>query len=135
VAIDQVDPTLVPTHPCRIALMTQLLDPNETLASQVDSAIAGAPPDDALWHNRLRFARTTALSVGIQGPVAGVMVGPAVPASIVGGSVELAYLLGLVAMAFVAYAFVIFSKSFNTAGSVYASNVVALGPTYGFVSA
>ncbi|HUY30499.1 MAG TPA: APC family permease, partial [Acidimicrobiales bacterium] len=39
------------------------------------------------------------------------------------------------AMAFVAYAFVIFSRSFNSAGSVYAFNGSALGPTYGFVSA
>ena len=42
---------------------------------------------------------------------------------------------GLVAMGFVAYAFVIFSRSFNSAGSVYAFNGAALGPTYGFVSA
>jgi amino acid transporter len=115
--------------------MTQLLDPTATLASQVDAAIADAQPDHALEHNQLRFVRTIALSVGIQGPVAGVIVGPAVLASIVGGSGALAYLLGLVAMAFVAYAFVIFSKSFNTAGSVYAFNGAALGPTYGFVSA
>jgi amino acid transporter len=96
--------------------------------------VAGAPSDHALGSNQLRFVRTVALSVGIQGPVAGVIVGPAVLAGIVGGAGALAYLLGLVAMAFVAYAFVIFSRSFNTAGSVYAFNGAALGPTYGFVS-
>ena len=38
-------------------------------------------------------------------------------------------------MGFVAYAFVVFTRSFNTAGSVYAFNGSALGPGYGFVSA
>lgn len=84
---------------------------------------------------RLKFVRTVALSVGIQGPTAGVIVGPAVLAGIVGGSGALAYLLGLVAMGFVAYAFIVFSRSFNTAGSVYGYNRAALGPSYGFVSA
>lgn len=83
----------------------------------------------------LRTLRTTALSVGIQGPVAGVIVGPAILASLVGSAGALAYLLGFVAMAFVAYAFVVFSRSFHSSGSVYAFNTVALGPTYGFVSA
>ena len=115
--------------------MTQTLEPTDTLAQQVEASVADAPPDHSLGHQQLRFVRTIALSVGIQGPVAGVIVGPAVLAGIVGGAGALAYLLGLVAMAFVAYAFVIFSRSFNTAGSVYAFNGAALGPTYGFVSA
>ena len=91
--------------------------------------------EHSLVHGQLRFVRTVALSVGIQGPVAGVIVGPAVLASLVGGSGALVYLLGLIAMAFVAYAFVVFSRAFNSAGSVYAFNGAALGPTYGFVSA
>ena len=115
--------------------MTQVAEVTDTLAERVDASIAGDPPDHSLGHNQLRFVRTIALSVGIQGPVAGVIVGPAVLAGIVGGSGALAYTLGLVAMAFVAYAFVIFSRSFNSAGSVYAFNGAALGPTYGFVSA
>ena len=73
--------------------------------------------------------------MGIQGPTAGVIVGPAVLASIVGGAGALAYLLGFVAMAFCAYAFVIFSRSFNSASSVYAFNGSVFGPRYGFVSA
>jgi len=75
-----------------------------------------------------------ALSVGIQGPTAGVIVGPAVLAGIVGGSGALAYLLALVAMSFVAYAFVLFSRSFNSSSSVYAFNGSTLGARYGFVS-
>ncbi len=88
-----------------------------------------------LARDQLPFVKTVALSVGIQGPVAGVIVGPAILASLVGGSGALAYLLGLVAMAFVAYAFIVFARSFNSAGSIYAFNSAALGPTYGFVSA
>ncbi len=107
----------------------------DTLADRVDAATAGGTPGRSLRHGQLRFVRTIALSVGIQGPVAGVLVGPALLAGIVGGSGALAYLLGLIAMGFVAYAFVIFSRSFNTAGSVYAFNGAALGPTFGFASA
>lgn len=105
------------------------------LAALVDASTAGPDQAATLRRHQLRFARTIALSVGIQGPVAGVIVGPAVLAGIVGGAGALAYLLGLVAMAFVAYAFVIFSRSFNSAGSVYAYNGAALGPAFGFVSA
>ncbi|MGI8825067.1 MAG: APC family permease [Chloroflexota bacterium] len=115
--------------------MTGVLERPGPIAEQVEASVAGGPAQHSLRHHQLRFVRTIALSVGIQGPVAGVIVGPAVLAGIVGGSGALAYLLGLVAMAFVAYAFVIFSRSFNTAGSVYAFNGAALGPTYGFVSA
>ena len=115
--------------------MTAAAEVASDLAQQVDESLAGGPPEHSLVRHQLRFVRTIALSVGIQGPVAGVIVGPAVLAGLVGGSGALAYLLGLVAMAFVAYAFIIFSRSFNSAGSVYAFNGAALGPTYGFVSA
>lgn len=116
--------------------MTAVLEARpETLADQVDAAVASGPPEHSLRRGQLHFVRTIALSVGIQGPVAGVIVGPAVLAGIVGGSGALAYLFGLVAMGFVAYAFVLFSRSFNSAGSVYAFNGAALGPAFGFVSA
>ncbi len=75
-----------------------------------------------------------ALSVGIQGPTAGVIVGPAVLAGIVGGAGALSYLLALVAMSFVAYAFILFTRSFNSCSSVYAFNGATLGARYGFVS-
>lgn len=104
-------------------------------AADVGAAVERSVAGQALGRQQLSFLRTIALSVGIQGPVAGVIVGPAVLAGIVGGSGALAYLLGLIAMGFVAYAFVLFSRSFNSAGSVYAYNGAALGPTYGFLSA
>ncbi len=119
------------TAPDRPAAVVSDRPVPETLATRVDESIG----DEALGRRQLRFVRTVAASVGIQGPVAGVIVGPAVLAGIVGGAGALAYLLGLVAMGFVAYAFVIFSRSFNSAGSVYAYNGSSLGATYGFVSA
>jgi amino acid transporter len=100
------------------------------LAERVDASVT--PP---LGERRLRFPAVIALSVGIQGPTAGVLVGPAVLAGIVGGAGALSYLLGLVAMAFVAYAFIVFARSFNSAGSVYAYAGAALGPTWGYVAA
>jgi amino acid transporter len=109
--------------------------PGEPIARRVEAAVGSGNPGHALRSGELRFVRTIAVSVGIQGPVAGVIVGPAVLAGLVGGSGALAYLLGLVGMGFVAYAFVVFSRSFNSAGSVYAFNGAALGPAYGFVSA
>lgn len=106
-----------------------------TLAQRVADSVAVSDPNRSLKRDSLQFVRTVALSVGIQGPTAGVIVGPAVLASIVGGSGALAYLLGFVAMSFCAYAFVVFTRSFNSASSVYAFNGAALGARYGFVSA
>ncbi|MGH2929576.1 MAG: hypothetical protein ACRDL8_15345, partial [Solirubrobacteraceae bacterium] len=97
--------------------------------------MASEDPGRSLRGGKLHYLRTIALSVGIQGPTAGVIVSPAILASIVGGSGALADVLGLVAMSFVAYAFVIFSREFNSASSVYAFNGSALGGRYGFVSA
>jgi amino acid transporter len=115
--------------------MVDSVEAGRGVAGRVDASVATGPAGQSLRRHQLRFARTIALSVGIQGPVAGVIVGPAVLAGIVGGAGALSYLLGLVAMGFVAYAFVIFSRSFNSAGSVYAYNGSALGPAFGFVSA
>jgi len=105
------------------------------LARRVDEATGGAGPGRWLHRGSLRFLRTAALPVGVQGPTAGVIIGPAIIAGIVGEPGALAQVLALVAMGFVAYAFVVFTRSFNTAGSVYAFNGTALGPGYGFVSA
>jgi amino acid transporter len=106
----------------------------DTLADRVDQALTSTRTPK-LRRGCLRFARTVALPVGIQGPTAGVIIGPAIIAGIVGEPGALAQVLALAAMAFVAYAFIRFSRAFNTAGSVYAFNAAALGPGYGFVSA
>lgn len=76
--------------------MTTVVHPPTTLAKQVEASVSGAPPERSLRHHQLSFVRTIALSIGIQGPVAGVIVGPAVLAGIVGGAGALAYTLGLV---------------------------------------
>ena len=115
--------------------MSAIVTPAQDLAACVDEATAGAGPGRSLRRGSLRFLRTAALPVGIQGPTAGVIIGPAIIAGIVGEPGALAQVLALVAMGFVAYAFVVFTRSFNTAGSVYAFNGSALGPGYGFVSA
>lgn len=115
--------------------MTSTLTPTQDLARRVDQATSGAGPGRSLRRGSLRFLRTAALPVGIQGPTAGVIIGPAIIAGIVGEPGALAQVLALAAMGFVAYAFVVFTRSFNTAGSVYAFNGSALGPGYGFVSA
>jgi amino acid transporter len=109
--------------------------PARDLAQRVDQATAGASTGRPLRRGSLRFLRTAALPVGIQGPTAGVIIGPAIIAGIVGEPGALAQVLALAAMGFVAYAFVVFARAFNTAGSVYAFNGTALGPGYGFVSA
>lgn len=105
----------------------------DRLADRVDDTLAARP--GGLRRGSVAFPRALALSVGIQGPTAGVIIGPAIIAGIVGAPGGLAQVGALVAMAFVAYAFVTFTRSFNTAGSVYAFNGTALGPAYGFVSA
>ena len=92
------------------------------LARQVDEVTGGAGPGRSLRHGSLRFLRTVALPIGVQGPTAGVIIGPAIIAGIVGEPGALAQVLALVTMGFVAYAFVVFTRSFNTAGSVYAFN-------------
>ncbi len=115
--------------------MSTTLTDSQQLAERVDAATAAASGGRALRRGSLRFTRTVALPVGIQGPTAGVIIGPAIIASIVGEPGALAQVLALVAMGFVAYAFIVFTRAFNTAGSVYGFNATALGPGYGFVSA
>jgi len=84
--------------------------------------------------NRLRFFRVVAESVGIQGPTGGVVITAAILASIVGGGTALVQLIAAIAMGFVAYAFVIFTRTFNSAGSVYGFTGAVAGPYFGFLS-
>ena len=106
---------------------------------QGETTAAVAYPDAGanrrLRGERLRFFRTIAESVGAQGPTAGVVIAPAVLASISGGGTALVQLITALAMGFVAYAFVIFTRSFNSAGSVYGFTGAVAGPVFGFVSA
>ena len=85
--------------------------------------------------NSVRFIGATASAVGIQAPTAGVTFLPALMAAIVGDAGPLAFLLALVAMLLVSYAFIVFAADFASAGSVFAFNGRALGAGYGFISA
>ena len=113
-----------------------------TAAEQLsrDEGIAAAAYADAretgrLRAGRLRFFRTIAESVGVQGPTAGVAAAAAILASISGGGTALVQIVAAVAMGFVAYAFVIFTRGFNSAGSVYGFTGAAAGARFGFLSA
>ena len=92
-------------------------------------------PTASLRGDSVRFLGTVASAVGIQAPTAGVTFLPALMAGIVGEAGPLTFLLALVAMLLVAYAFVIFSSEFTSAGSVFAFNGRTLGASYGFLSA
>ena len=59
----------------------------------------------------------------------------AVLAGISGGGTALVEVVAAVAMGFVAYAFVIFTRGFNSAGSVYGFTGAVAGPRFGFLSA
>ena len=110
----------------------------EPASPDVNTAAAAYPDAGEtmrLRSGRLRFFRTIAESVGVQGPTAGVVIAPAVLASISGGGTALVELVAAVAMGFVAYAFVIFTRGFNSAGSVYGFTGAVAGPVFGFISA
>ncbi len=83
----------------------------------------------------LHFFRTIAESVGVQGPTGGVVISAAILAGISGGGTALVQVIAAVAMGFVAYAFVIFTRGFNSAGSVYGFIGAVAGPRFGFLSA
>jgi len=89
----------------------------------------------SLRANSVRYIGATASAVGIQAPTAGVTFLPALMAAIVGEAGPLAFLIALVAMLLVSYAFVVLAADFASAGSVFAFNGRALGYSYGFISA
>jgi amino acid transporter len=110
----------------------------ESVSPALSSAAAAYPGEGEtgrLHAGRLRFFRTIAESVGVQGPTAGVVIAAAVLASVSGGGTALVQLVAAVAMGFVAYAFVTFTRGFNSAGSVYGFTGAVAGARFGFLSA
>jgi amino acid transporter len=103
--------------------------------STAAAAYPGAGETGRLRTGGLRFFRTIAESVGVQGPTGGVVLAAAVLAGISGGGTALVQIVAAVAMGFVAYAFVIFTRGFNSAGSVYGFTGAVAGPRFGFLSA
>jgi amino acid transporter len=106
-----------------------------TLAPEPVADAAYGPGVGRLRHGRLGFGRVIAESIGIQGPTGGVVITAAILAGIVGGGTALVQVVAAVAMGFVAYAFVIFTRGFNSAGSVYGFTGAVAGARFGFVSA
>lgn len=104
-------------------------------ATDVTAAYRQSGQGPELWGGRLRFYRTLAESVGVQGPTGGVVIGAAILAGISGGGTALVQVIAAIAMGFVAYAFVLFSRAFNSAGSVYGFTGSVAGPAFGFLSA
>jgi amino acid transporter len=99
------------------------------------AAYPGAGETERLHGGRLRFFRTIAESVGVQGPTGAAVIAAAVLAGVSGGGTALVEVVAAVAMGFVAYAFVIFTRGFNSAGSVYGFTGAVAGPRFGFLSA
>jgi amino acid transporter len=99
------------------------------------AAYPGAGETERLHGGRLRFFRTIAESVGVQGPTGAAVITAAVLAGVSGGGTALVQVVAAVAMGFVAYAFVIFTRGFNSAGSVYGFTGAVAGPRFGFLSA
>jgi amino acid transporter len=109
--------------------------PQSPELSTATEAYPGADETGRLRGGRLRFFRTIAESVGVQGPTATAVIGGAIVAGISGGGTALVHLVAAVAVGFVAYAFIIFTRGFNSAGSVYGFTGAVAGPRFGFLSA
>lgn len=94
-----------------------------------------AVPDDMLRSGSVRFLGTVGSAVGIQAPAGGVSFLPALMAGIVGVAGPFAFGSAMIVMLFVAYAFVVFTREFASAGSVWAFCGRAVSPGYGFLCA
>jgi amino acid transporter len=107
------------------------------MTEQIGPLVVARPDDPArsLSRNSVRFLGAMGTSVGIAAPSAGVTFLPALMAAYVGASGPFTFALGIVAMLFVAYAFVLFTREMSSSGSIFAFNGTAVGPSYGFLSA
>lgn len=101
-------------------------------ASLTDSQ--AQPGGETLKKNSVSLMGTIGIAVGPQAPTGGINLLPAIMAGIVAGAATLSFLLGLVAMIFVAYAFVIFSGRIASAGQAYSYTGIAAGSGYGAVT-
>ncbi|MFX4301096.1 APC family permease [Alicyclobacillus tolerans] len=87
-----------------------------------------------LHKNGLSLLETMAISVAIMAPTAAMALNGSLAASIAGVSVPLTFLLAMVTIGLVAFAFVQFNRHFSSSGSVYAFTTASLGPRAGFLS-
>lgn len=84
--------------------------------------------------NGLSYLEAMGISVAIMAPTAAMALNGSLAASIAGTSVPLTFLVALITIAFVAFAFIQFNRSFATSGSVYVFTGAALGARTGFLS-
>ncbi len=117
--------------PAEVHHAVDVVDPTRRDIVDAYSSTAGV---GRLRLDRLGFWRVIAESVGIQGPTGGVVITAAILAGIAGGGSALVQVIAALAMAFVAYAFVLFTRTFNSAGSVYGFTGAVAGPAFGFLS-
>lgn len=94
----------------------------------------GRPASETLKKDSVSLLGTIGIAVGPQAPTGGINLLPAIMAGIVAGAATLSFLLGLVAMIFVAYAFVIFARRIASAGQAYSYTGIAAGWGYGAVT-
>ncbi len=83
----------------------------------------------------LGFVETAALSVAMMAPTAAMAVNAALAAATVGAATPLAFVVAFALVCLVAYAFVVFARTYATAGSVYAFVERAFGARAGAVAA
>lgn len=89
----------------------------------------------SLRRNSVAFLGTVGSAVGIQAPAGGVSFLPALMAGLVGASGPVSFASAVVLMLFVAFAFVVFTREFASAGSVYSFAGRVIGPGYGVFAA
>lgn len=88
-----------------------------------------------LRRDSVAFAGTVGSAVGIQAPAGGVSFLPALMAGLVGISGPVSFASAIVLMLFVAFAFVVFTREFASAGSVYSFAGRVMGTRYGVFAA
>jgi len=90
--------------------------------------------EQQLHKNDLSYVEAMAISVAIMAPTAAMALNGSLAASIAGTAVPLTFLLAMVTIGLVAFAFIQFNRHFSSSGSVYAFTTVSLGPKAGFLS-
>lgn len=90
--------------------------------------------EQQLHKNDLSYVEAMAISVAIMAPTAAMALNGSLVASIAGTAVPLTFLVAMVTIGLVSYAFIQFNRHFSTSGSVYAFTAVSMGPKAGFLS-
>ncbi|MHB1833412.1 MAG: APC family permease [Solirubrobacteraceae bacterium] len=101
------------------------------MATASTDSQAGSGPDSsqpAGLRRELPFSGALALSIGIMAPTAALALNGAGAAGDAGRAVPLVFVLGLIGVGFVSYAFIRLSRYISHAGSMYGFTGVALGP-------